>query len=283
MTQRHRYFTKDNIPLILTCLVVAFFLFAYYPVFKILVGKWADSEEYSHAFLTIPIILYMVYQNKDKILKIPITFAPFGLVLLIFSSILYYFSLFTEVHTVISLTMYCSVIGAIVFLFGIQSLRILFTPLLLLLMLIPFPDQFYIQLTFPLQLKVSQMSAAIISLFDIPVFRSGNVLSIPERSFEVIEACSGLRSVITLLTLSIIMGYFTLVKIRSKLILVALSIPVAIFVNLIRVVAIVLFFHFFRWDLYEGTLHTITGLILFMVALTVLFILQRMMELWEQR
>lgn len=262
---------------------LSLFLISYYPVFRILANKWADSEEYSHAFLTLPIILYMVYQNRKRVIETPTNFAPLGFTLLLFSSALYYFSLLTEVHTVIALAMYCTVVGTVAFLFGIHSLRVLFTPLLLLLMLIPFPDQMYIQLTFPLQLKVSQMSAAIVSLFDIPVFRTGNVLTIPEKSFEVVEACSGLRSVITLLTLSVIMGYFTLVRTTSKLILFALSLPVAIFVNLIRVVAIVLLFHFFRWDLYEGTLHTITGLSIFLIALGTLFMLQRMLEQWEQK
>ena len=259
------------------------FVVAYFPVFRILASKWAESEEYSHAFLTLPIILYMVYQNRRQVLETPATFTPLGLVTLLLASALYYFSLLTEVHTVIALAMYLTVLGTVVFLFGIRSLWVLFTPLLLLLMLIPFPDQLYIQLTFPLQLKVSQMSEAIISLFGIPVHRAGNVLTIPQKSFEVVEACSGLRSVITLLTLSVVMGYFLLVRTTSKLLLVAASIPVAIFVNLIRVVTIVLLFHSFGLDLYEGTLHTVTGLGIFLIALATLFLLQRILEQWEHK
>ena len=259
------------------------FVVAYFPVFLILASKWAESEEYSHAFLTLPIILYMFYQNRQRVQETPATFTPLGLVTLLLASALYYFSLLTEVHTVIALAMYLTVLGTVVFLFGIRSLWVLFTPLLLLLMLIPFPDQLYIQLTFPLQLKVSQMSEAIISLFGIPVHRAGNVLTIPQKSFEVVEACSGLRSVITLLTLSVVMGYFLLVRTTSKLLLVAASIPVAIFVNLIRVVTIVLLFHSFGLDLYEGTLHTVTGLLIFLIALVTLFLLQRILEQWEHK
>ena len=259
------------------------FLVAYFPAFRILSGKWSESEEYSHAFLTLPIILYMLYQNRNGVMEKPTTFSPLSLVTLLLASALYYFSLQTVVHTVITLSMYLVVLCTLVFLFGICSLWVLFTPLLLLLMLIPFPDQLYIQLTFPLQIKVSQMSEIIISLFGIPVNRAGNVLTIPEKSFELVEACSGLRSVITLLTLSVVMGYFLLVRRTAKLLLVAASIPVAIFVNLIRVVAIVLLFHYFGLDLYEGTLHTLTGLLLFLVALATLFLLQRMLELWEHQ
>jgi exosortase A len=274
---------KNRTMVVLALGALAAFAAAYYPVFKILVEKWADSEEYTHAFLTLPIILYMVYQNRSGILEAPARFSALGLITVILSSVLYYFSLLTEVHTIIALAMYLTVVGAIVYLFGVQTLRRLFTPLLLFLMLIPFPDQLYIQLTFPLQLKVSEVSAAIITLFDIPVFRAGNVISIPTKSFEVVEACSGLRSVITLLTLSVVMGYFMLTRVSSKLLLVAASIPIAIFVNLIRVVAIVLLFHFFGLDLYKGTLHTITGLLIFLIALATLFMLQRILEQWEQK
>ena len=272
-----------TLPVYLALGALVLFVVAYFPVFRILAGKWAESEEYSHAFLTLPIILYMVYQNRRRVLETPATFTPLGLVTLLLASALYYFSLLTEVHTVIALAMYLTVLGTVVFLFGIRSLWVLFTPLLLLLMLIPFPDQLYIQLTFPLQLKVSQMSEAIINLFGIPVHRAGNVLTIPQKSFEVVEACSGLRSVITLLTLSVVMGYFLLVRTTSKLLLVAASIPVAIFVNLIRVVTIVLLFHSFGLDLYEGTLHTVTGLLIFLIALATLFLLQRILEQWEHK
>nr|WP_321465565.1 exosortase/archaeosortase family protein [uncultured Desulfobulbus sp.] len=267
---------------VLLGLVVCFlFGLAYWPVFEILFAKWSDSEEYSHAFLTLPIIFYIAFQANDKFSDSEPKFCWLGGILLGISSLSYFFSLLTEVHTVIALSMYLTVVGVLIFLFGIQSLRILFTPLLLLLMLIPFPDQLYIQLTFPLQLKVSQMSAAIVEWVGIPVYRAGNVLSIPEKSFEVIEACSGLRSVITLLTLSVIMGFFVLRQVWTKVVLVAISVPVAIFVNLIRVVAIILLFHFFGLDLYTGTLHTLTGLAIFSIALAVLFLVGRILEFWE--
>ena len=257
------------------------FMVAYWPVFDILFAKWADSEEYSHAFLTLPIIFYIASQSWNALIDTEPKYSWLGAVLLLVSSISYFFSLLTEVHTVIALSMYLTVLGSLVFLFGIQSLRILLTPLLLLLMLIPFPDQLYIQLTFPLQLKVSQMSATIVDWVGIPVHRAGNVLAIPEKSFEVIEACSGLRSVITLLTLSVVMGFFVLRQAWTKALLVLVSLPVAIIVNLIRVVAIILMFHYFGIDLYEGTMHTIAGLLIFSIALIALFLVGRVLESWE--
>jgi len=122
-----------------------------------------------------------------------------------------------------------------------------------------------------------------IRLLGVPILREGNVMNIPDKSFEVVEACSGLRSMITMLTLSVIVGYFMLKRLSSKLILVAAGIPTAIFVNIIRVVFMILLYHFFRLDLTRGALHTVTGLLIFVIALVILFLLLKTLELWETK
>jgi exosortase len=170
-----------------------------------------------------------------------------------------------------------------IYLAGANSIKELATPLILLLMLIPVPDQLYIQITFPLQLKVSQISEVFIRMFGVPILREGNVMHIPDKIFEVVEACSGLRSMITMLTLSVIMGYFMLKRIPSKWVLVAAGVPTAIFVNIIRVVTMILLFHFFKLDLTEGASHTVTGLLIFGIALVILFLLLKVLELWETK
>ena len=187
----------------------------------------------------------------------------------------------TAIHTIIALSMFLTIIGTLIYLTGLQAVKDLSMPLLLLLILIPFPEQLYIKLTFPLQLKVSQASEIIVKMFGVPLLREGNIMNIPEKSFEVVEACSGLRSMITLLTLSIIMGYFMLKKNFSKLILLLASAPTAIAINIIRVTAMILLFHFFRLDLTDGILHSITGLLIFSIALGILLLLQKVLESWE--
>jgi len=264
-------------------LAFALFVVAYFPVFQILVGKWANSEEYSHAFLILPIILYMVWQKQEILQEIQKQCTYIGLILVVFSMAVYFFSLLTQVHTIISLAMFLTVLGALVYLFGTKSVPILFTPLLLLLLLIPVPDPLYIKLTFPLQLKVSQMSEFIVWMFGVPIFRQGNVMNIPTKSFEVVEACSGLRSMITLINLSIVMGYFMLERKTSKCILLFASIPIAVFVNVIRVSLMILLYYFFRLDLSEGILHTITEVAVFALALISLLCLNKILEIWEKK
>jgi len=266
---------------LLALVTTGLFLAGYFPVLQILVHKWANSEEYGHAFLTIPIILYIAWQKRAALQESTPAFSLGGLLLVIFATAFYLFSLLTQVHTLIAVSMLLAVIGAIIYLAGIKIIKELAIPLILFAMLIPLPEQFYTQLTFPLQLKVSQASEMIIRMFGITIFREGNVMHIPGKSFEVVEACSGLRSVITLMTLSVIMGYFMLTKTSTRLLLFAGSIPAAILVNIFRIVAMVILYHFFQVDLTEGTLHTASGLAVFVVAFFILLILQRVLEFWE--
>jgi len=254
------------------------FIAAYYPAMHILTKKWATSEEYGHAFLTIPIILHMAWLKRGELTASEPTYTSLGLTLILIATPLYIFALLTEIHTVITLSMMITLWGTLIYLSGIRSIRMLITPLLLLLFLIPVPTQLYIELTFPLQLMVSKISENIIRIFNVPIFREGNIMMVPGKSFEVAGACSGLRSLISLLTLSIIMGHYMLKKNTFKLLLIAASIPTAILVNIFRVVATVLLFNFFQLDLSEGIVHEATGLVVFILALLILFLSQKYLE-----
>lgn len=272
-----------RIPTLLGGFSLALFVIVFYPALHILVTKWINSDEYTHAFLIVPIICYIIWQKRKSLSHNGAGFSIAGLPLLLFAMALYYFSLLTEVHTIILLSMFLAIVGILIYFTGIEGLKILFTPLLLFLILIPVPEQLYTLLTFPLQLKVSEVSEIILRMFHIPMLREGNIMTIPGMSFEVIEACSGLRSVVGLLTFSVLMGYFTVKKYTSKTILFLASFPLAIFVNIIRVVSMILIYHYFKVDLTQGVWHTVTGLLVFIIAIVILFLLQNMLEPWKQR
>ena len=262
----------------LAILATLLFIGGFFPVFQILVEKWARSEEYAHAFLAVPIIGYMVWCKKDIFHKKQEGNIVFGLPLVIISIILYLISLQLQIPTVSSLTLVFTLISVLIYLAGFGAIKELITPIILLIIIIPIPNQIYSTITLPLQLKVSQVSEAIIHLLNIPVMREGNILHIPGRTFQVVEACSGLRSMITLLTLSLIMGYFMLTKAVLRVLLTCMSLPVAFFINIIRVVSLVLAYHYLKLDLAVGTPHTILGLVVFGIALVLLLLFQRIFE-----
>ena len=278
---RHPTEKPDNrIPLLLAALLLGFFIAAYYPIFEILAKKWAGSDDYTHAFFTVPIILYMGWLKKDSFLK-GSAGSILGLICTVAATCFYLLSLQLQIPSFIAVAMVMMVVGSLWYLAGFSFVREMTIPILLLLLLIPIPDQLLSMLTISLQFKVSQASELLIRLCNVPLFREGNVLTIPEKTFQVVEACSGIRSLISLITLSLILGYFTLEKFLSRSILLLFSIPVAIIINILRVVSLVLAYHFFRFDLSAGLAHTLMGLALFAIALAILFLIQRMLETWE--
>ena len=261
---------------------ILLFAIAYMPAFKILAERWAESEEYSHAFLVVPIILYMVYQKKNLLPKSSnLSTVPWTFPIIIFCS-LYFFSLLTEVHSVIFISMFISALFSIAYIYGISSIKLLFTPILLFLMIIPVPDQVIISITFPLQLLVSIISEIVIRFFDIAVIRNGNIIEITNKKFEIVEACSGLRSVITLITMSVIIGYFFLKNNFLKVYLLLAAVFVAIIVNIFRIVSMVIFFEYLKFDMSKDPVHSFLGIFVIIIAFMLLFSIKTVMEKWEK-
>lgn len=265
---------------ILPALVVVLFSLAYFPAFELLAQKWLASDDYTHAFFIVPAIGYMIWLKRPQLSK-NAQGSNLGIIFVVVSIVLYYFSLQLQVPTFIFIATVASIVSGIMYIYGFKTLRVLIIPLVLLIMIIPIPNQILSTITASLQLRISEISEIILRSFSIPMLREGNLLHIQNKSFQVVEACSGIRSLISLTTMSILISYFTLSRLRSAALLFLFSIPVAIIINILRVVTLVLAYYYFQLDLSEGMLHTLTGLFLFILGLGLIYIFQKILELWE--
>ena len=160
--------------------------------------------------------------------------------------------------------------------------RLLAFPLFFLILMIPVPEQIYSSLTIPLQLFVSKTSTDFAMLLNIPIFRQGNVIQLPEQVLEVVQACSGLRSVVSLLAVSAVFGYLRVNSNYLRSIIFFSSIPIAIIVNIFRVIIMIIASYYFQYDLSQGTIHTIFGMIIFALALVILFSLGKGLSFWDK-
>lgn len=265
----------------LAAILIGSFLLAYFPVWKNLVAAWYSSDEYSHGFFIIPLCIYILWRKKDILAEIPVRPSSWGLGLVILSLLLYLLAHFAEIITVASFSMVLLVAGIIIYLYGFLMLKELLFPLFLLLFMIPIPAQIYSSLTIPLQLFVTKTSVWIGAL-GIPIYREGNVIHLPDRTMQVVQACSGLRSMISLLMFSAIFGYLTLKSNSLRLTLFLTGIPTAIFVNIIRVSLMVLAFHYFNYDLTKDSVHTIFGVIIFFIALIIIAFTKGLLSIWDK-
>jgi exosortase len=272
----------NRITITLAILLLGSFIIAFFPVWKGLVKAWYNSEEYSHGFFIVPISLFILWQKKDTLAEITSQPSKWGLVLVISTLLIYLFTHFAEIKTLASLCMVLTLPGIILYLYGFRIIKECLFPLFLLLFMIPVPAQIYSALTVPLQLFVSKISVGIAQLLSIPVYREGNVIHMSDRILRVVQACSGLRSMISLLALSVIFGYFFLRSNLLRSILFVSGIPTAIIVNIFRVVLIILAFYYFNFDIAQGTAHTVFGMTIFFLALIIIAFLKGILSIWDK-
>jgi exosortase A len=257
------------------------FLAAYLPVLSDLVHTWAHSDDYSHGFLILPVALYIIWDKRGLLAGATTVGSWVGLPAAVLSLMAYLFARAGEILTLASLSMIGFIAGTVLFLFGFRVLRFYLFPLLLLLFMIPVPAQIYSSLTFPLQLLVTKATAWLASSVGIPIYCEGNVIHHSRGTFEVVQACSGLRSIMALLAVGAVFGYFSLRSNIPRTILLVSAIPIAIAVNILRVFAMVAALHFLGIDLTLGTPHTILGIVLFGMAVAIFALLRKGLALWE--
>ena len=262
-------------------LLAGAFLYVFYPVISSLISSWSHSEESSQGFFIAPIALFIVWSKREKLSQLPRHSSWFGFAVVVFSLLLFIVARLAEILTLASFAMIIFLAGTVLFFYGWKIFQELIFPLFLLLLMIPIPSQIYSVATIPLQLFVSKISVALASLVGAPVLREGNVITLPGHSMEVVQACSGLRSLTSLVTLAILLGYFSLRSNLLRGLLVAAAVPVAVLVNIVRVLLMILALYYFNLDLTAESIHTYYGLAIFVLALVMLVLLGRLFSVWD--
>ena len=270
--------------------------FAYATVLSKLFRDWWNDENYSHGLLIPFIIGYIIWTQREKLAK-----ARFNPSLLLGGGAIL-FALFALWAGVAGAELYTQrmslvllLVGMTVYFWGLTLLRLLLVPLGLLLLAIPIPAIIFNKIAFPLQLFASRCAVSSMSLLGIPVLRQGNIIELkPLNSFdtkklEVVEACSGIRSLMTLLTLAVVFAYFTHSPsddppgpgkrfgwLRSywfwrALIIIVSAVPIAILTNAFRVSGTGVLAHYYGTQVADGFFHSFSGWAIYIVAFILLF------------
>jgi exosortase len=155
---------------------------------------------------------------------------------------------------------------------GAQPLRVLAFPIAFLVLMVPPPAIIFNQIAFPLQLMASRFGETTLQALSIPVLREGNVITLANTTLEVAEACSGIRSLISLLTLGIVYGYFADKRPVIRTIVALSTIPIAIVSNGLRVAGTGVAAHYYGREAAEGFFHTFSGWLVFILAFALLFL-----------
>ena len=247
-----------------------------------LIGSWGNSEDNSHGFLIFPIFLYMLWQKRTQLADTPIEGSNVGGFFFFLSLVIFILAEAGGILSLASLSFWFVFVSGIWFLFGSTWIKNMAFPLVFLLFMFPVPSQIYAAATGPLQLFVSQVSCFLLKASHVPIICQGNVIEHPEQTFQVVQACSGLRSIMTMLTLGAIVAYFAVTKYWLRVLLLLSGIPIAILVNIFRVYVLVGLYEWLQLDLTSGTEHTLLGIGVFVLSLGLFFVLYKGVSRWDR-
>jgi exosortase D (VPLPA-CTERM-specific) len=229
-------------------------------------GWWISTEEYSHCLLIPPVAAFLIWQQKDRLERIPFTGNWWGVGLVLMGGVMLVAGQLGTVFTVVQYAYVITLYGLILSFVGWQAFRLIAIPLLILMFMIPLPQFLLANLSNKLQLMSSDLGALLIRLFDISVFVEGNVIDLGGYKLQVAEACSGVRYLFPLMTLGFLMAYFYKGAGWKRVVLFLSSIPITVLMNSIRVGVIAVTVEHWGIEMAEGFLHEFQGWTVFMVC-----------------
>lgn len=246
----------------------------YAPILQRLVNQWVNDEDMGHGFFVPAVAGYIAWQRRQELLAAPVKPSYWGLAIIVLAGVqMILGTMGADIFTP-RLAFVESIVGAILFLRGKPAIKVLAFPLSLLVFMVPIPAILYNRITFPLQIFASRVAEFVLSLIGIPVLRDGNVLELASQKLSVVEACSGIRSLLSLTFLSLVYAFFFDGKGWMRWFLLLATIPIAIVANASRVTLTGILSEI-NTEYASGIYHSLSGWVVFMVALFLMVVVHQ--------
>jgi exosortase len=252
----------------------------YAPVLAALVKDWMDNPDMGHGFFVPLASGYIVWQRRTELMALPLQPSGWGLLVVLSGMCQLIVATLGSELFLARTAFVVSIIGVTWMLGGNRFLQKTIFPLFLLFFMVPIPAVLYNSITFPLQILASKLAEASLVLMGIPVLREGNILELSTQTLSVVDACSGIRSLLSLTFFSLVYGYFFEKRTSGRVLLFLLTVPIALIANGSRV-TITALLGLINPDLAEGVFHESTGMVIFFVALAMLLGAHRLIVLGE--
>jgi len=244
----------------------------YYETLGKLLGDWWNDPNNSHGLLIPPMALYISWRKRSRLVSTAVDPSLALGILGLLASLAVYFVGRLGAEFFLTRVSLVGLIGSLILFFlGRAHFRLLFFPLCLLVMAIPIPALVINTVSLPLQSLASQWGAGFLSLCGVPVLREGNVIQLASTSLGVAEACSGLRSLVSLFALAVILAYLRWQGLGQRTILILLAVPVALLLNVVRITITGLIADYWDVKYALGFFHEFSGWLVFLLAFGILF------------
>jgi exosortase len=277
MTEKEQVFSsKFNwAPYILAFL----FILLYFQVIVGLVNDWWVDSNYSHGFLVPLVSAYLIWKKRGKLKSLEKKRSYWGFLILLSGLGIYILGTAGSEYFSVRFSLVIVLFGLIFYLNGKEWAKELLFPVAFLSFMVPIPYVIYYSIAFPMQLFSTKLSYYVLHSIGLPSIRQGNIIYLPNYSLEVVEACSGLRSLVSLLALGTFFAYIAFKSNLKRFILFLSVFPISIGANIFRILITAVGAYVISPKLAEDFLHKLSGLIVFLISVFSLFILSRIIRI----
>ena len=256
---------------------VTSFTVLYYDVISKMVSIWMSDDNYSHGFFIPLITAYLLWEDRRRLAASEVAPVNWGMLFLIGSLCFYILAYVGAELFSLRFSMIMVILSSSVFVFGWHFTRLIFLPVLYLLFMMPFPAIIWDKIAFPLKLFATGVSVSVIQMLGIPVYGEGNIIHLSNTVLEVVDACSGLRSLLSLLALTAAFALMTNLIKWKKAVLFISAVPIAVALNIVRLTMTAILAQYYGPQIAEGFLHDMSGIFVFVVALVVVIFEYRLL------
>ena len=237
--------------------------------------KWWRNEDYNYCYLIPFVVLYLIWEKRERFLQTPSEPTWAGYVPLIFGLILFWLGELGGEYYTIYLSSWFVLLGLCWIHFGWHKLKIILFPIVLILTMFPPPNFIYFNLSLKLKLISSRLGVWALQAAGKTAYREGNIIDMGFTQLQVVDACNGLRYLFPLVVLAILVAYFSKAAWWKKVVVVLSAIPISIFINGLRIASVGLLYPIWGPQVAEGFFHDFSGWVIFMISLGILLV-----ELW---
>jgi exosortase len=258
-------------------------LLVYGRTFFLLGKDWWTDDNYSHGLL-LPIALgFLIHQERAEWSRLKFKPTWLGVLIILFSQLVALIGYLGAEFFLQRVSFAIFAAGVLVYVWGWKLLRETLLLIFLYLLTVPLPSIIFNQIALPLQLFASIVSEHVLGWLSIPVFREGNILELPNMTLSVAEACSGIRSLMSLITLAVMLAYFLPVRWRWRVAFVTSAVPVAIICNAARVAGTGILARHFGEAAAQGFFHSFSGWLIFVLAFALMSVEMMLLSKFAQR
>lgn len=254
--------------------------------YRILVGmvlKWWTDSNYSHGFIVPIFCAWVTWKERRHIQEIPANPSWFGLLIILSSlGILVLGELGAE-YFLSRTSLFFVLAGIMIYFRGWRFFRAVLFPWAALFLMVPLPAIIFNQIALPLQFQASRLASGLLAIVGVPVLREGNVIQLPSLTLDVVEACSGLRSLVSLLVLSVFYGYLFEPRIYRRVLLILVAIPIAVLANGVRIMGSGILGQYWDAEKAEGFFHMFSGWLVFLLSLGLVVVFHAFLSWLDRR